>query len=296
MDSAILQQLKEYLVKNDKIGIVVGKNPGLDEMGAGLALYLSLLSAGKNVKIACPTEPIVELSRLVGIDKVKTSFENGSGDLTVSFPYREGEIEKVSYTVEEGFLNIVVKAGAAGLSFNEEDIRYKRSSGVSKLMFVIGASGLSELQSLFEIENLKDVIIVNIDNKAENQGFGDIVLVSRGFSSICEGVADLIVSLNLPLDVDGAQNLMSGICGATNNFQNSETTPLAFEMAAFLLGKGAVRPETLPSKTKVKEEAFFMPKSQNQAKVIQKQEKPETKKTPPDDWLTPKIYKGSTMI
>jgi hypothetical protein len=127
MDNLILEKVKELLTKNENIGIAVGRNPGIDEMAAALSLYLSIQEASKKVTIICPTDPIVEVSSLVGIDKVKKSFEGGAnGDLMVTFPYKEGEIEKISYTLEDGKLNILVKAGENGLSFNERDIEYKR--------------------------------------------------------------------------------------------------------------------------------------------------------------------------
>src|SRR3990167_5683799 len=135
MDNRVLGQIKDFIGKNNKIGIAVGKNPAVDEMGAALCLYLSLKSFGKDVSIVCPTEVLVEHSDLVGIDKVKSSFEGGTGDMIAAFPYREGEIEKISYTLEDGFLNIVVKAGEEGLSFSEKDVIFKRSAGNPELLF-----------------------------------------------------------------------------------------------------------------------------------------------------------------
>jgi len=284
MDSLTLQKIKDLLDKNNKIGIAVGKNPGIDEMGAALALYLSLLKLERSVYISCPTEPIVEVSSLVGIDKVKTSFDSGnSGDLTVSFPYKDGEIEKISYTLEDGFLNILVKAGEIGLSFNEKGIRYKRGGVVAGVVFTIGTPRLSDLQ-LSDVQALKDTKIINIDNNAENQGYGDIVLVSANLSSVSEQVASLIFSLGLKMDVDIAQNLLSGLGSATDNFQNPNTTPLAFEMAASLMKKGAVRVRSRPH-------SFFSPPTQKQPR-----ENKQDEDNPPDDWLAPKIYKGSTTL
>ncbi len=241
MDITLLQQIKDLLAKNDEVAIAVGKNPTIDDMGAALSFYLALKTIGKKVSIAAPSEPLVEISSLVGIDKVKTYFDTKGGDLVVSFPYNEGEIEKVSYTLENGFLNIIVKAGEKGLSFEEKDVDYKRGGGNTKLLFIIGTSRLSDLGTLFDPETLKNTTIVNIDNKRENQGFGDVVFVSSSASSVCEQIATMLTHLDYPLDVDIAQNLLSGISFATDNFGHSKTTPLAFEMAALLLKKGATR-------------------------------------------------------
>src|SRR3989344_5531910 len=94
MNSTNVQKIRDAISQNEQIGIAVGKNPNLDQMAASLALYLSFTASGKKVNIVCPTQPIVEISSLVGIEKEKTQFNSGGGDLVFSFPYREGEIEK----------------------------------------------------------------------------------------------------------------------------------------------------------------------------------------------------------
>lgn len=88
MNESVLGQIKDLLTQNDSIGIVVGKNPSVDAMGSALALYLSLKNSGKNTVIVSATTPLVEHSSLIGIDKVKGSFEGEGGDLVVSFPYK----------------------------------------------------------------------------------------------------------------------------------------------------------------------------------------------------------------
>ncbi|MDP3987596.1 MAG: hypothetical protein Q8P80_00425 [Candidatus Levybacteria bacterium] len=244
MDNATFQAIKDVLVKNESLGIVVGKNPSIDDMGAALSLYLSLKQLNKNVSIASPQEPIVELSSLVGINKVKKNLDSGGGgggDLVVSFPYREGEIEKVSYTLEEGFLNIVVKAGDNGLSFSDSEVKFKRGGGYPTALFIVGTPRLADLGELFDPSALKDTTVINIDNKSENQGFGDIVYVSPAFSSVCEQMVNLLSFLGVDLETDIAQNLLHGISFATDNFQNPKTSFSTFETAAALMKKGAVR-------------------------------------------------------
>ena len=343
MNESSASQIRDILATNETIGIVIGKNPSMDEMGAALALYLSLETSGKKALVASATKPLVELSSLVGIDKVANSFEGEGGDLIVSFPYREGEIDKVSYTLEEGFLNIVVKPGELGISFTEQDVIFRRKGEYPRLIFTIGVPRISDLSSVFDISALKDTQIVNIDNGAENQGFGDILVLTPGSSSISEEVTKLMLSLSLEIDLDVAQNLLSGIAQATNNFQNPNTTPAAFEMAGVLMGKGAIRQRVERPVRAPQEESSFAP--QNPGKILQElaqrqqrrdrgtrlqsprgqvsggqgnfpqrgqqnqpspqqQEQPQSQeqiqnpdlKNPPEEWLTPKVYKGSTNV
>lgn len=302
-----MQRIRELLTENNSAAILIGRDPNLDSMGGALALYLSLKARNKQAVIACPTDPLVEISSLVGIDKVVKSIGGEDGDLTVAFPYKDGEVEKVSYTIENGFLNIVVKAGSNGLSFNESDIKYKRGGTPPSLLFIIGTPRLSDLGSLFNPQTLKNTTVVNIDNQASNQGFGDVVLVSSKFSSVSEQIANLLLFLQYNIDLDSAQNLLLGISYATDNFQKPNTSATAFEMAGFLLKKGANRQsqsiDRQPNAQIVPDETDFMlpdtdlmEEQSYQKKEPKAQMQVKSGKNPPPDWLMPKVYRGSTSI
>lgn len=323
MDNTALQKISDTIARSQKITIAVSKNPSLDQMAAALSLALTLESQGKKISVVCPTEPLVELSSLVGIDKVATSSQAVEGDLIVSFPYREGEIEKVFYTIENGFLNIVVKAGKLGLAFTEQDVLFRRGSDKPELLFTIGVSRLNDIDMLFPKGSLKDTTIINIDNSNTNEGFGSLVLVSPKFSSLSEQVADLILNLGYDIDLDTAQNLLSGVTAATNNFQSPHTSYLAFEIASILMKRGAVRPREAHapqasvthfqqrSQQSRREERQDRRdairdalRAQSQARQEQRGEQirsqqgkqQQSEQNPPSDWLTPKVYKGSTAV
>jgi hypothetical protein len=251
-------------------------------MGAALSLYLALKQLGKNPGIACPSETLVANASLVGIDKVKNELSGDGGDLIVSFPYREGEIEKVSYTLENGYLNIVVKATEDGLSFEQQDVLFKRSGGIPSLLFIVGTPRLSDLGTLFDAEALKNTAIINIDNQNDNQGFGDVVLVTPQASSISELVGSLLEALEVNIDQDIAQNLLSGISQATNNFQNANTSYMAFAMAGDLLKKGARRPrlEARQSDNKSPFGPFTMPQPRQQTQNRDQQSRQQQQQQP----------------
>lgn len=303
MDNAIVQKIRDALSKNDNIAIVTGKNPSIDEMASVLSLYL-LLRENKKVTVASPTQPIVELSNLVGIDKVATRLDGGEGDLVVSFPYVEGEIEKVSYTLEGGLLNIIVKASEQGLTFDEKDVKYSKGGGTFSLLFVIGTPRMSDLAELINSDKLRNTKIINIDNKPENEGYGDIVAVSADFSSVSEQVADLVLSLGFRLDKDASQNLLDGISFATQNFQSPATSPLAFEIASLLMRNGAQRESISSPVAQRKHTPRYSREAQLDEKPVnppyrsamkKQQDNPaEPDQKAPTDWLAPKVYKGSS--
>jgi hypothetical protein len=336
MDKNTIQKLKDALAKSNNIGIAVGENPSIDEMGAALAIYLLLGNANKKATIAGPTDPIVEISSLVGIDRVQRNFGGSTGDLVVSFPYKEGEIEKVSYTLENNFLNIIVKSSEQGLSFREQDVHFNRGSGSIDLLIVVGAAQLAQIGDVIDSQKLTNISIVNIDNDPNNQGYGDIVFVIPQDSSVSELVADIALTLGFVIERDVAQNLLSGIMSATRNFQDPRTSSLAFEVSSYLMKRGAQRPanstttnfqQTTSTQAPVNNynsgQTTIDPLQQIQQTQVQKPQPAETftqpvqkpvqsnpasensdmleqaeeqNEKPPLDWLTPKVYKGSSEV
>lgn len=316
------QRLKDILQKEGATAIVVGQNYGLDEMASALSLSLALTAQGKDVTVITTKQPLVEVSSLVGVDQVKSSFESKNGDLVVSFPYVNDEIGKVSYTLENGLLNIIVKPKDTTLSFGEKDVIFKRSGDLPSTLITVGVKRLSDLGVLFNIESLKDTTIINIDKALNNEGYGDVVITSQAASSVSEQVANLLLTLAFPMDPDIAQNLMSGIIASTTNFQSPKTSSLAFEMAGILLRNGARREalkstvQTLaPQNARIfaqnrPTQPFGQPqRQQNQFDQAQRQSQPRQQQRPttefpreqkkdeaPPDWLAPKIFKGSTNV
>lgn len=310
-----LETIRQIIARNEPMAVICGVRPTIDQMAAALSLYLALSNGGKDVSIISPQEPLVEVSNLVGIDKVKRAFDGGkSGDLTVSFPYQEGEIDKISYTLEGGFLNIIVKATQLGLSFSEKDVIFKRSGDAPGVIFAVGVDKLSDLTGVFNLDDVKNTTIVNIDSNPDNQGYGEIVLVNPQASSLSEEIANLVLALDLRLDIDSSQNILSGIQSATNNFSNPNTSALAFEMAANMMRNGATRSQKRTDRQSfppvvsqdLNQRPFPMhPQKQkpqlpqnpnNRGNVAREYQKENKDTAPPGDWIEPKVFKGPTNV
>lgn len=321
-----IQRLKEVFEGQGSFVVVVGQGYSVDEMASALSVYLTLKAQGRDISIVTAKQPLVEVSNLVGIDKVKPSFESNTGDLIVSFPYQQNEIGKVSYTLENGLLNIIVKPKDAPLSFGEKDVIFKRSGSNPDVLIAIGVKRISELQEFFDVQSLKDTTIVNIDKQGANEGFGDIVVIGQNSSSVSEQVANLMLDMGIPVDSDIAQNLMDGIIHSTKNFQSPRTSSLAFEMAGILLRQGARRESQGGPQQQSRTPQQFghnMRRPQRQSRggdqqrgvqPRQQQSRPQDnqnsgtqnlrdyteseqrKDDAPPEWLTPKILKGSTPV
>ncbi|MDP3998405.1 MAG: DHH family phosphoesterase [bacterium] len=297
MNQDDLTQLQGLLGSSQSILILTGKNPNPDTLGASLALYLALNRDGKAVSIACPDEPTVGLSRLVGVDKVQNDL--GGQNLIVSFPYREGAIEKVSYNIEGEKFNLVIQPRVGMPSLSAQEVNFSQGGANADLIFVVGTSSLNRLGQIYEKDKdmYAKVSLVAIDHRGENEHYGRINLVDPRASSTSELVSLILTKLGMILDPDVAHNLLSGIDFATRNFSSPQTTVEAFEAAASCLKAGAKR-------------ASFLAQAEVSAVDTGVGAKPHMGKTPPQnlrseikakdeeappDWLTPKIFKGSDL-
>ena len=293
--------------------ILLPTKPYFDQVAAGLSLYLSLKEK-KEVAISASSPMMVGFNRIIGIDKIVT--EVGNKNLTIKFAgYDAGNIEKVSYDIENGEfrLTVVPKIGFTSPTKEQMDLSY---SGVSAdLVVLIGGANDSHfpILSAKEVEGAK---IVHIGTRVMASSH-EVMSFAKPGSSTSELIANLIRESGLSIDADIATNLVMGIEEGSNNFNSNEVSPETFETFAHLLRSGGVRsPRTKLSPTSFPEGSipnrpFSIPPqvTSNVRKVMQQIEtvSPDTEGTPeaeqdinvtdtnaPDDWLQPKVYKGTS--
>ena len=243
MNPTITQEmtmLRDFIDREQDLGIVVGSHQNLDTYASALALYLSLTQAGKKVQLVSKKSPTVEVSNLVGIDRVKESFVGNTGKLVVALPYIKGEVEKVLFTEAPDTINFHLTAaeGKSITPFELKDVKLMWEGGAPGAIIAIGVGTIDELAGVVDANTAK---IVNIDNFQGNSRFGEVVMVDESFSSLSEVVGKIIKDLNLPTDIDIAQNVMDGVLYSTRNFTKPNTSPLAFEAVSSAMYLGAQR-------------------------------------------------------
>lgn len=243
MNQAINQELtlfRDFLDRENELGILIGSHQNLDTYAAALSLYLSLTQAGKKVQIVSKKAPTVEVSNLVGIDRVKDAFAGSTSKLVVALPYIKGEVEKVLFTEAPNTINFHLTAAPdrSITPFDLSDVKLIWEGGAPQAIIAVGVGTIDEIGQVADPNATK---IVNIDNYQGNTRFGDVVLVDDNFSSLSEITAKVIKDLTLPMDVDIAQNTLDGVLYATRNFTKGNTSPLAFEAASSAMYQGAQR-------------------------------------------------------
>ncbi|MCL5090622.1 MAG: hypothetical protein M1514_01285 [Patescibacteria group bacterium] len=288
-----LSELQEKINSCQKVLLVLPARPNFDQVAAALAFSLSLETFGKTVSVVCPSAMTVEFNHLVGVNKITTKLQGT--DLLITLNYSPDYVERVSYNDDNNRPNIIVqpKAGAPPLSESMASFSY---SGLNAdLIMAFGVRDQSGLQ--VNGQSLGGNFLVDIDTDPTNFQFGQLNIIDPEAAALSEVILGIISGLNLPLSVDIAQNLLSGLSKRTQGLTSPSMNADTYEAVAICLRNGAQK--LIDSSPK--REEYLNPKPQprlqpREEKRPSLQDNPEDKgKKPPADWFEPKIFKGTNI-
>lgn len=338
-------ELKNLLPTAKNILIALPANADIDRLAAGLALFLILQAAGKEVAVVSDDAVKVSQSHLFGIDHIQNNLpQTEGGNLTVTLEgvaASDGTVpalEKLDWATEGNNLNLVFHV-LPGQTFQPARIVPHYQGSGFDLIFTIGAVNLNALGNIYSQNQnaFSGTHIVNIDTQVSNTSFGQTNILDTNASSVCEVIANLLSDLGYSLDADCASNLLAGVFEATNSLTDPKTTADTYMMVANCLRVGGRKPgsgaqviSSQPQVTQSQQTApaydwtALMPKEQpiqpvadyavppvvqstSQTQPIDvgddsqasSEERPYEEgvisETPEPDWLTPKIFKGSSL-
>lgn len=309
MDNSLLSLIDSAA----SIIVALPTKPYFDQVAAALSLYLSIHDR-KEVSIYCPTPMMVGFSRLIGVDKI--SQEMGKKNLTIKFVnYDATNIDKVGYDIDGGEFKLTVTPKIGFVSPTKEQITMDYSGASSDLIILVGGANESHFPILGN-SDLANSKIAHVGTRALEAN-REVLSFAKPGSTTSELVASLIKGNGLAIDPDVATNLVMGIEDGSEHFGSSEVTPETFEVFAYLLRNGGQRmprvklsPASFPAGS-IPTKPFNAPVTPTVpaikpvtpvSQVETQPEKPsgemgvETPEiNPPDDWLQPKIFKGTNV-
>lgn len=314
-----LTELKNLLPACKNILIALPAGADIDRLAAGLALFLSLdqyLSSGadKQLAIVCDDSITVGQSHLFGVDHIQKNLPQTTGgnfvvtlegvaipDATAPKGGSVPGLQTLDYFVSGNNLDLVFNVTPGQTFQPARVIPHHQGSGFN-LILVVGAANLNALGNLYaqNQQMFSGVHIVNIDNQMTNTSFGSTNIQDSQVASVSEMMVDLIQSLGLILDSDVASNLLAGIFELTANLTSSKVTADTYMAVANCLRVGGRRPTTqispagldlsslmppIPSSVSPSPEERPAREGLSQADTIE----------PEPGWLTPKVFKGTSV-
>ncbi|MDO8686872.1 MAG: DHH family phosphoesterase [Candidatus Berkelbacteria bacterium] len=249
MELTAKQQTVELIRESEKILLLTHVNPDGDALGSLLALQMILTKLGKEAIAVC-SEPIPSAFQfLPGKEKLTTDF-SGLKDFVITVNTATTKVDKLGYKSipEENKLNIVITPVTG--SFKPEDVSCGHGQFKYDLVIVLDSPDLERLGKVYDAntELFYETPVINIDHHAGNDYFGKINWVDLTATSTSEILVALVESLAREkplLDVDVATALLTGIIVDTGSFQNANTTPKSFTVAAQLVAAGAKQQEII---------------------------------------------------
>ena len=327
-----LTELKTLLPTAKNILIAIPTGADIDKLAAGLSLFLLFESQGKNVSVVCDDSIRVGQAHLFGVDHVgKTVSSTEGGNLTLTLEgvaASDGTVpalEKLDWSTQGNNLNLLFHV-LPGQTFQPARIIPRYQGSGFDLIFIIGALNLNSLGALYQ-QNQNTFLgthVVNIDNASANTSFGATNILDVSSASVSEITCNVILDLGLKLDEDSASNLVAGIFDKTGNLIAPNVSADTYMAVASCLRVGGRKPgvsTSIPSQSFPQQDlSSLIPKKPAFAQVSQEyttppvvgvnnvgddsfQPSPEERpveegvvsETPEPDWLTPKIFKGSSL-
>lgn len=287
-----LNQIQTLVNGAQRVLVLTHANPSVDAMGSALAIYLALLKMGKDVTVAMESQPLVEVSNLVGINNVKTSL-SGKNLLITYKPYQLGDFEHVTYLGDEttGDTFKLTITPREGFTPDPKNFEFSYTGGSADLIFTVNTLEPAQLGALHDANLFGSVPVINIDNQDPNKDYGKFNLVEPDAVSCSEIVTFFLRAINAQLDTDIANNLYQGITQASSNFQSEKVTAATLEAAAICLRSGAKPMGTARRAEPMNNSIPMNPAPVNNVNVNQPQNQ-----NIPEDWTQPKAYKGTSVI
>ena len=232
-----LDEIAEVIKGLKSLVIVFPEKANVEVVASSLALYLALVKIGKDVYIASSKEVSYKLP---GEEKIQRVIDVKGDSLRISFPYRDGMVDRIDWEIKDGKFHIVVIPAEGHPKLDYTKVEFSYTGGEVGAIVVLGTSTLNMLGKLYE-ENKKvfETEIINIDRSFANTMFGNFNFVNTGYASLSEIIFELMEKLEIKFDPDIATNLYAGLLSATANFTSYNVKPETLEKAASLLRAGA---------------------------------------------------------
>lgn len=255
------QQTLELIRSSQDILVTCHKSPDGDAVGSSLALGSALKALGKNITIICSDEIGSQFSYIPDIGTIQKTL-TGNRDFIITIDTTkssDGEI-KLGYKHDKDSRKLTIIVTPTKGSIQSSHVTLDTNKPKFDLIIALDTPDIERLGSFYDQfpELFYETPVINIDHHASNNHYAKINWVDITATSTCEIMVSLLESLSSQnnniklLDEDIATQLLTGIITDTGSFQNANTTPKAFTVAAQLVGAGARQQEIIKNIFKTK--------------------------------------------
>lgn len=241
------QQTVELIRQARTILLLTHKNPDGDSLGSILALTMALKKLEKAPR-AVLLDPVPQFLGFLPAQDYLQSELAYRNDLMLHLDVSKVQIKNIGYKSLPAEQKVAIVITPKAGKFTKEDISFPDVKPTYDLVIVLDTPDLTRLGPLADqfADLFYETPVINIDHHPGNDYFGKVNWIDLTATSTAEILVALLESLgqgtNL-LDPDIATCLLTGITTDTGSFQNANTTPKAFTVAAQLVAAGGRQQE-----------------------------------------------------
>ncbi len=239
-------QIFRQIEKSNNILIIFKMEEESDSLAASLALFSFLKKNNKTVDILnAGTNKDSNLSFLPNFNQITNKLEN-IRRFIVSLNIKNATVNQIKYSLDKESLNFIISPSSG--FFTPEDVSAKAGEFRYDLIISIGSPDLESFGATYDnnVEFFYKTTIINIDNDAKNEEFGQINYIDLNTAAISETLYYLLK--NHPeklISEDIATCLLAGIIKKTKNFKIGNLSPKTLLSGSELIGFGGRREEII---------------------------------------------------
>lgn len=227
-----LQNAKTLITEAKNIYLIPEETFNPEAISSALCLFYTLRELGKNVNIILEAVPDYLEFLTPSLD-----FISYPKNFVISIPKKTADISQIYYEKNEDSLKIhlTVEQGVV----KKEDVSFYFSESKPDLIITLGIKNYREKleNKLNSFGFLLDAPVLNIDNQEDNLAYGKINILDK--KSITELTINFLNGLEIKINPEAADCLLTGLVLHTDNFKNFNVTANIFETAATLMNNGA---------------------------------------------------------
>jgi len=229
----VAQRLKDA----NNILVTVGRNPGVDDLSAALALTLILDKLGKTptAVFSGKIPPAIEF-----LEPGKTFDTNVDSLRDFIIALDKEKADRLRYKVEDDVVRVFITPYKTTIS--EKDLTFSQGDFNVDLIVAFGVEKREDLDAAITAHGriLHDAAVITIDQFPGGSSLGEIDWNDTEASSLSEMLMSLTESLQSGLlDQPISTAILTGLVSATDRFRNEKTSPKVMTMAAQLMAAGA---------------------------------------------------------
>jgi nanoRNase/pAp phosphatase (c-di-AMP/oligoRNAs hydrolase) len=234
------EQFYKFITDAKDVLIFIPENPSFDAIGSAWALNFFLENKNISATIVSNKKPSeAKIDFLPGPKNIISEI-SGAREFVLSFDTSRNKIMGLRQETIGDSFNVYLTPEKG--SIDPRDFSFILAKFKYDLIVILDSPDLESLGTVY-INNSDlffEVPIINIDHRSNNENFGQINLVDITASSCAEILKPILESVDpSSFDKNVATCLMTGIIGATGNFQKKNTTPKALLAAADIMDRGA---------------------------------------------------------